>query len=170
MLTNIQEIKSKTLLFIGVFMFIFLFRYIPHPPNFTPVIALTAYISIFFGIRSSIFVIAAFALSDIFIGLHNLLLFTWGALALVSFAGRFATQLYSRILFLLISSLIFFMVSNFGVWLLSDFYTKDLNGMFACFLLAIPFFTNTLISTLLFGLLFELIILGKSKFVFSNHK
>ena len=65
------------------------------------------------GIRSSIFVIAAFALSDIFIGLHNLLFFTWGALALVSFAGRFATQFYSRILFLLISSYKFMIFFKF---------------------------------------------------------
>ena len=64
MQTEFYNIKSKFFLFIGIVIFIFLFRYIPHPPNFTPVIALTAYTSIFFGVRSSIFVIAAFAISD----------------------------------------------------------------------------------------------------------
>ena len=54
-------------------------RIIPHAPNFTPIIAMTLYGPIFFGYRSIPFIILAFAISDIFLGFHKLLLFTWGS-------------------------------------------------------------------------------------------
>ena len=62
-----------------------------------------------------------------------------------------------------LSSIIFFLLSNFGVWLFSEFYTKDLEGLLQCYVLAIPFFTNTIISTFVFGILFEISIMSKNK-------
>ena len=59
--------------------------------------------------------------------------------------------------------IIFFMCSNFGVWVFSEFYTKDLEGLLQCYVLAIPFFTNTIISTIVFGMLFEIVIMSKNK-------
>ena len=151
------------LLFLSMVVFIFVFRYFPHPPNFTPVLALTLYTSVYFGLRSSPFVILAFALSDFFIGFHHLLIFTWGSLALISIIGMFGKSFLSRLSLLFLSSIIFFVCSNFGVWLFSEFYTKDLDGLLQCYVLAIPFFTNTLISTFIFGMLFEISIMGKNK-------
>ena len=43
-------------------------------------------------------------------------------------------------------SLLFFVISNFGVWFLGNLYTPDLNGLINCYILAIPFFKNTIIS------------------------
>lgn len=166
---QISKLKSNFLFFIYIFLFIFLFRYIPHPPNFTPIIALTVYISIFLGIKSSVFLILAFAISDMFIGLHNLLFFTWGSLALISIICQLSSSFMSRIFLLISTPVIFFIISNFGVWLLSDIYSKDFNGIISCYILAIPFFSNTLISTLIFGLFFELFIIAKSKIKYLNH-
>ena len=48
------------------------------------------------------------------------------------------------------------MISNFGVWLLESPgvtnipYDKTLNGLIECYILAIPFFGNTFLSTLIF--------------------
>ena len=56
-----------------------------------------------------------------------------------------------------IGSLIFFIISNFGVWVLGgpgvfDIpYEKNLNGLVECYVLAIPFFGNTFLSTLIFS-------------------
>ena len=36
------------------------------------------------------------------------------------------------------------MCSNFGVWVFSEFYTKDLEGLLKCYVLAIPFFAADL--------------------------
>ena len=54
-------------------------------------------------------------------------------------------------------SLVFFVVSNFGVWVLGSpgvydvAYDKNLSGLIECYILAIPFFGNTFLSTLIFA-------------------
>ena len=59
---------------------------------------------------------------------------------------------YKNLFFLGIgSSLVFFIISNFGVWIMENMYEKNLNGLINCYLLAIPFFKNTFISTLFFS-------------------
>ena len=158
-----NNLRTNFLLFLFMFVFILVFRYFPHPPNFTPVLALTLYTSIYFGLRSSPFVILAFAFSDYFLGFHQLLIFTWGSLAIISVIGKFGKRFLSRLALLFLSSIIFFMCSNFGVWVFSEFYTKDLEGLLQCYVLAIPFFTNTIISTFIFGMLFEISIMSKNK-------
>ena len=56
-----------------------------------------------------------------------------------------------------IGSLIFFIVSNFGVWALGSpgvydiAYEKNLNGLVECYILAIPFFGNTFLTTVIFA-------------------
>tara|TARA_Y200000002_G_C22340185_1_gene520556 strand:+ start:90 stop:602 length:513 start_codon:yes stop_codon:yes gene_type:complete len=158
-----NNLRTNLLLFLSAFVFILVFRYFPHPPNFTPVLALTLYTSMYFGLRSSPFVIMAFALSDFFIGFHQLLIFTWGSLAFISVIGMFGKSFLSRFSLLFLSSIVFFVCSNFGVWLFSEFYSKDFDGLLQCYILAIPFFTNTLISTFIFGMLFEISIFSKNK-------
>jgi hypothetical protein len=52
---------------------------------------------------------------------------------------------------------LFFLVSNFLVWAGQQItYTKDINGLMACYAAALPFYKNSLIATLLFtpGILF----------------
>ena len=43
---------------------------------------------------------------------------------------------------------------NFGVWLGSDFYPQTAEGLIACYVAALPFFGNTLVSTVAFSGLF----------------
>mgnify|MGYP000386149755 CR=1 FL=1 len=56
-----------------------------------------------------------------------------------------------------VGSLIFFIISNFGVWALGSpevrdiAYAKNLNGLVECYILAIPFFGITFLSTLIFA-------------------
>ena len=51
------------------------------------------------------------------------------------------------------ASIFFFAISNLGVWLLFDLYPKTFQGLISCYILAIPFFGNTLMSTVLFALI-----------------
>mgnify|MGYP000566038492 FL=1 len=47
------------------------------------------------------------------------------------------------------------MITNFSVWLSGGLYPLTIDGLLECYIMAIPFFHNTLISTLLFlGILF----------------
>lgn len=44
------------------------------------------------------------------------------------------------------SAVLFFIVSNFGTWALGATYAKSWAGLVECYVMAIPFFRNTLIS------------------------
>ncbi len=48
------------------------------------------------------------------------------------------------------SSVSFFLLSNFAVWLSYDTYAKNLAGLAACYVAAIPFFRNQLASDAVF--------------------
>jgi hypothetical protein len=48
----------------------------------------------------------------------------------------------------LLGSFGFFVISNFGVWVSTDFYPHNLDGLINCFVMAIPFYKNTLFSDL----------------------
>ena len=61
-----------------------------------------------------------------------------------------------RLIGAIIGAILFFIITNFGVWT-SGFYGYSFNGLIECYILAIPFFLNTLVSTILFSTLIELI-------------
>ena len=132
-------------------------RFIPHPPNFTALIALGFYIPVFFGLRFVPVVAICFAITDIFIGFHSITLFTWGSILFIGYISKFFTKsILFRIIGALSGAVAFFVITNFGVWIVGG-YEKSLYGLMMCFALAIPFFTYTLLSTLLYSFLIELI-------------
>ena len=143
---------------IGIFLVLSASRFFPHPPNFTSLIALSFYVPVFFGLKFLPILILSFLITDIIIGFHNTLIFTWGSIVLIGLISNyFKDTLHKRILGALSGAIIFFIITNFGVWTLGS-YDYSLSGIVNCYLLAIPFFANTLISTLLFSLIIEFII------------
>jgi hypothetical protein len=52
------------------------------------------------------------------------------------------------------TSVSFFLVSNFTVWAAWQIYPKTPDGLFSCYVAALPFFRNALSSELCFSLLF----------------
>ena len=131
-------------------------RMIPHPPNFTPIIAVAIMSGYFFkNLNLSLFVLViSMILSDIFIGFYNQLIFVYSSLILITIIFfKISNMINLKNLFLLsfLGSLIFYLISNFGVWAVGNLYEKNLNGLIECYLLAIPFFKNTILSTLIFS-------------------
>ena len=64
--------------------------------------------------------------------------------------GRLARNKLKRQLFLLpVASFSFFLISNLGVWLY--WYPHTLAGLTQCYMLALPFYRNTLLGDLTFG-------------------
>ena len=51
-------------------------RFIPHPPNFTSLIALSFYVPVFFGLKFIPILLISFIITDFVIGFHNVTLFT----------------------------------------------------------------------------------------------
>ena len=141
----------------GIFIALAASRFIPHPPNFTSLLALSFYIPALLGIRYIPALIFCFILTDLFIGFHEVTFFTWGSVIIIGlFAKYFISSILSRISGALIGACIFFLITNFGVWTLGS-YGYTLQGLIACYTLAIPFFAYSLISTFIFSGLIETI-------------
>ena len=129
-------------------------RLIPHPWNFTPILAVGIFSGFYFRnfVLSFFIVIFSMFLSDIIIGFHNTMFFTY-----ISLCGAIALGLYiKKLKFIeivfssLFASIVFFIVTNLGAWLTLDMYEKNISGLMNSYILAIPFFHNTLASTLIY--------------------
>lgn len=145
------------LLIIILTLFAVFSRLIPHPPNFTPLLAIALYSGLCFK-KKYLFIIPLLSmiLSDFVLGYHSSMIWVYLSLLLIFYIGCIFYKKYSfknLILLSLCSSLAFFVLSNFGVWIIG--YPKTIEGFVACYILAIPFFYNTLLSTILFSSIFH---------------
>jgi len=140
---------------IGVLIALSASRFIPHPPNFTSLLALSFYIPAVFGIRYIPIVVLSLLFTDLIIGFHSTMLFTSGSIILIGLISKyFNKSIIFRIFGAFIGAVIFFIVSNFGVWL-GGSYGYDLSGFLSCYILAIPFFGFSVLSTLIFSVIIE---------------
>lgn len=143
----------KNSFFIIFFVFILaLSRIIPHPPNFTPILASAIMAPLlikdrWLGIAIPIF---AMFISDIIIGFHSYQFVIYSTILTIGLVTPMNKNYALLGFMVLASSVLFFVVTNFAVWILWDFYPKTINGLISCYILALPFFKNTLISTFLF--------------------
>jgi len=129
-------------------------RLIPHPWNFTPVLATSIFAGFYFKefFLSFFIVIFSMFLGDVFLGFHSTMIFTYISLIIAVLIGLFIKVLsFKNILFSgLVSSICFFIITNFGVWLVTGMYDQSIDGLLTCYVAAIPFFSNTILSTLFY--------------------
>lgn len=130
-------------------------RLVPHPAN----MALVTGAAIFAGSRmdktSGILVpLAIMFVSDLVIGTHSTMLFTWGSFALISLLANqvlFKKHTLPRLASVtIVSSILFFVISNFGVWLVGHIYPLTFSGLTTCFVNALPFFRNTIVGDVIY--------------------
>ena len=142
---------NKSVFVVSLIFFAILSRFLPHPPNFTPITAIALLSTKGFVNRWVAFLIPIVSLfiSDLFLGLHSTIPFVYGSFILIALLGRYVKKI--NILTVLLSSSIFFLVTNLGVWLLH--YPLSIEGLFQCYILALPFFLNTVIGDLVYGAL-----------------
>ena len=160
---NINYLK----IFLGIFVALAVSRFVPHPPNFTSLIALSFYVPALLGLRFLPAVVLSFVLTDIFIGYHNMLFFTWGSVIVIGFVSKyFISSFLKRLGGALSGACLFFLITNFGVWV-TGYYGYSIDGLTASYVLALPFFGYTLVSTLIFSVLIETVY-KFSKFNFKN--
>tara|TARA_B100001765_G_C19167429_1_gene190674 strand:- start:130 stop:474 length:345 start_codon:yes stop_codon:yes gene_type:complete len=98
-------------------------------------------------------------IGDLYLGFHDTMIFTYISLIVAVSLGLFIKNLkFTSILFSgILSSISFYIITNFGAWLTLPMYEKTFSGLVQSYILAIPFFHNTLISTLLYLLILKLI-------------
>ena len=150
---------------LGIFLALAASRFIPHPPNFTSLLALSFYVPALLGIRYLPALVISFFITDLLIGYHSVTLFTWGSVLLIGLMSKFFLQsTTNRLLGALIGACLFYIITNFGVWSLGS-YGYTLDGLITCYILATPFFGNSLIGTLIFSIIIEIIMSSNSKFL-----
>ena len=136
-------------------------RLIPHPWNFTPVLAMGIFSGFYFKnfILGSFIVICSMFIGDLYLGFHSTMFFTYISLIIAVALGLFVNKFkFTEVLFTgLTSSVCFFVITNFGAWLTLEMYEKNLTGLLQSYVLAIPFFHNTLISTLIYLVVLKLL-------------
>lgn len=138
----------------GLTLLLGLSRVIPHPPNFTPILAVGIFVPLLTGNwkHALPLTLGAMFIGDLYWGLHSYMLWTYTSVVLVSLiALRF-----SLLANCFIAPILFFIITNFGVWT-SGYYGFTLQGLIACYIAAIPFFHMTLLSTILYSIAFYLI-------------
>ena len=141
----------------GIFIALAASRFIPHPPNFTSLLALSFYVPALLGSRYLPVLLISFIITDFAIGFHDVTFFTWGSIILIGLGSKFFKKtLLNRVSGSLIGAILFFIITNFGVWSLGS-YGYSLNGIIICYTLALPFFGYSLISTFIFSGIIEAI-------------
>jgi hypothetical protein len=141
-------------------------RLIPHPANFTAIVAVALFGAMKMQDTKKAFLIplAAMLLSDTvlevlfrtglapFQGFHAGMIYVYGAFMLVTLIGLGARKNFSIQKLAgatLLSSVVFFIVTNFGVWL-SGYYGLTAQGLAECYIAAIPFFRNQVLGDAFF--------------------
>jgi uncharacterized membrane protein len=142
-----------------IILFAVSLRILPHVPNIAPIAAMGLFGGVYFNKRYAVMVpLIALFLSDIFLGFYKGMPFVYGSFLLTGLIGIWLRAHKSTGTILLgttISSLLFFLITNFGVWLQSGMYQHTWQGFLDCYVLAIPFFRNTLVGDFFFvGLFF----------------
>lgn len=136
-------------------------RWVPHPPNFSPLLAIAlvgAAGAASLGVALAL-PLTALLLSDWLIGFHDQMPAVYLSLALVVFVGRrldlnsvgIKGGVWRFLRQATLASLIFFFVTNLAVWYFSPLYPQTGSGLWTCYVAALPFFHNTLLSTLVYG-------------------
>ena len=161
--------KNNFYFVLGLILIAAFARIIPHYPNFTPLCAIALFGGKYFNNKYIAYLLPLLAIwfSDILI--NNFILnnyfdgftlfysgFYWqyGSFILITLIGRKTLKNLSFVRLLGISissSLLFFVISNFGVWISSSFYSKDVFGLIACYVAAIPFYYGTFSGTIFYS-------------------
>lgn len=128
-------------------------RLIPHPANFTPIAAIALFSGAYLGKKYFLIVpVAAMLVGDIFLGFHSTMIWVYGSFAVIALIGLWLKS-HKSVGYIfgttVVSSIIFFIITNFGVWV-AGFYEYSLRGLAECYIMAIPFFRNSIAGDLIY--------------------
>ncbi len=155
--------KGKNIEFLIALIFVLIgisLRLIPHAPNFAPIAAIALFGGVYFSKKIALTLpVLAVLISDVFIGFYDLKLMAavYGSFILCAVLGfwlknnkKWHTVAGAAIL----SSVLFFLITNFAVWAFSPWYAKTFSGIIQSYVMALPFFRNSLLGDLFYTTVF----------------
>jgi hypothetical protein len=144
------------MLIIALFILGIVSRLSPHIPNFSPIIAIALFSGAYLNKKHSLWVpVLLYIVSDLILGLHGVVLFTWMSILIITLLGRALRKrrgITNNLAYTLLSSILFFIITNFGVWMVG-WYGPSLGGLAQCYIQAMPFFRTSIIADLSYILL-----------------
>jgi len=133
-------------------------RLVRHLPNMTAVGAMAIFTGSKYRLSVSIFIMGASMIcSDFILGFHPVMWATYGSFFIAILLGRILKKQNDWKLIgmiTVISSLQFFVLTNFAVWLTGIMYPKTIVGFIQCYVMALPFFRNSLLGDLFYTTIF----------------
>ena len=118
-----KKTKQQIVLFFYLMALIALGRIIPHPPNFTPVIAMAVFMPYLTRNLSTAMLLplTAMFVSDLYIGFHSMMFWVYGSILLTTTLSHYTMSIKKTFVHLganaLLSSTLFFVITNFAVWM-----------------------------------------------------
>ncbi len=143
----------KRMVISGIILVAALSRLLPHPPNFTPIIAMGLMGGVYFKNKQLAVIIPLLAMmvSDLLLGFHGTMIWVYSSIAIVTLCSSFIKPKLSTVgLASFSASIFFFLVTNFGVWISGTFYPKTLSGLGTCYMAGIPFLQNAIVGDLMY--------------------
>jgi hypothetical protein len=165
-----EKISLRTGIIALFIVFAALSRFLPHPPNFTPIGGMALFGAAYFSRRYLAFLVplAALWISDLI--MNNLVyvnaypefydgfawfgnLYVYASILLIAGLGMLLlrkVRITNLIGASLLASVLFFLITNFGSWILDPIYPKTGAGLTSAYAAGIPFFWNTLMADLFY--------------------
>ena len=156
------QFNTRLFLVLALIALAVISRWTPHISNLTPVLAIALFSGMYISNKFLAFMIPTLTLiiSDFVLGFYSgpLMLSVYASYVLIVGVGVLSKGPFKpfRLLGTSISSaIIFFLITNFAVWLLANsvtdgvVYEKSWSGLWKCYVIALPFFRATLLSTVI---------------------
>ncbi len=151
----IRLLKMNLVFPIALIVLAVLSRFISIAPNFSPIISLALFSGAYLSNRKFAYLvpIAAMLISDTFLGFHYDMFAVYGSFALIIYLGSKINKVNVKSVLInsIAGAVFFFLVTNFSVWITSGMYSHDLKGLMTCYEMAIPFFRNTISSSIIYS-------------------
>jgi len=133
-------------------------RFIPHPPNFTPIMAMSIFGGALFADKKLAFLVPLIAMliTDLFLGFHSSMAFVYLAFAIGVFLGFLLhndMKIKKLAVISITGSVIFYILTNFGFWLMGGLYPLSIDGLAQAYFFGLPFFSHTPLEMFGFSLL-----------------
>ncbi len=138
-----------------------LMRVLPHPENVVPITAIALFSGAFIARRAAAIAVSlsVMFISDLFIGLEFISVVVYFCIALTVLIGaviKQKTSFINVVAAVIASSMSFFIITNFTVWFFWSMYPKNIEGLLNCYIMALPFFRNSLAGDLFYtGVMFS---------------
>jgi hypothetical protein len=149
---NYQVIIPMIIIILAV-----LLRLVPHPANVAPIAAMALFGGVYLDKKYVFLPLLAMFISDLFLGFHASMPMVYASFVLIGLIGLWLKTHKTVPLVLsasVASSLIFFLLTNFNYWYATPLYPKTFEGLFQSYMMALPFFRNSLFGDLFYTGLF----------------